>query len=76
MERGRPLCHSSVMPKKKSSRSIFRGTDVLDYPGEMSQYERESLAAEAKLAEMRKKAKSKRRQKIGDPNQPEFRSVR
>jgi hypothetical protein len=42
------------MAKKKSDRPIAIGSaNILDYPAMMSQYERESLAAEAKLAEQR-----------------------
>jgi hypothetical protein len=39
--------------KKKSDRLRPSCPNILDYPGSMSQYERESLAAEAKLAEQR-----------------------
>jgi hypothetical protein len=41
-----------AMAKKKADRSL--SPNILDYPSSMSQYERESLAAEAKLAADRK----------------------
>jgi hypothetical protein len=43
------------MARKKAVRVKRLGTRVTDYPESMSMYERESLAAEAILAEMRKK---------------------
>jgi hypothetical protein len=49
------------MARKKTVRVKRLGTRVSDYPETMSMYERESLAAEAVLAEMRRKAKRKKR---------------
>jgi len=49
------------MAKKKASQPL--STNVLDYPESMSMYERESLAAEARLAaerEIKKRPKSYR----------------
>jgi hypothetical protein len=43
------------MAKKKTGQIL--SPNVLDYPEGMSMYERESLAAEARLAAERKKAK-------------------
>jgi hypothetical protein len=44
--------------KQKATRRVKSfGTNPLDYSGTMSLYEKESLVAEAKLAEMRKQAK-------------------
>jgi hypothetical protein len=40
------------MAKKKADQPL--SPNILDYPSSMSQYERESLAAEAKLASERK----------------------
>jgi hypothetical protein len=39
--------------KKKSDRLRPSSPNILDYPSTWSRYERESLAAEAKLAEQR-----------------------
>lgn len=47
------------MARKKPARSRSFGTNLLDYPSNMSQYEKESLAAEAKLAQSKKKPKKK-----------------
>lgn len=41
------------MGKKKSDRLRPSSANILDYPCTVSQYEKESLAAEAKLAEQR-----------------------
>ena len=43
------------MAKKKAD--LAPSTNILDYPNSMSQYEKESLAAEAKLAAERKTKK-------------------
>jgi hypothetical protein len=43
--------------RKKLDRVQPYSPDILDYPSSMSQYERESLAAEAKLALQRQIAK-------------------
>ena len=39
-----------AMAKKKPDRPRPSSPNVLDYPGSMSQYEKESLAAEKKIA--------------------------
>ena len=50
------------MAKKKAGpRKRFLGTRVEDYPETMSLYERESLAAEAKLAQTRKEKDKKQK---------------
>jgi hypothetical protein len=41
--------------KNTTSRTKSLGSNTFDYPCGMSQYEKESLVGEAKLAEMRKK---------------------
>jgi hypothetical protein len=47
----------TVMPRKAATTKAY-WTSILDYPASMSMYERESLAAEAKLkAEQEKKKK-------------------
>jgi hypothetical protein len=52
------------MPKKpRSEDELPAGTSFLDYPESMSMYERDSLAAEAKLAELKKKSKPKQEKK-------------
>jgi hypothetical protein len=47
------------MARKKPARVKSFGTNVLDYPSNMSQYEKESRAAEAKLSQNKKKRKAK-----------------
>jgi len=47
-----------AMAKKKADQPL--SPNILDYPSSMSQYERESLAAEAKLAAERKTRKRPR----------------
>ena len=44
--------YTTPMAKKKAD--LAPSTNILDYPNSMSQYEKESLAAEAKLAAERK----------------------
>jgi hypothetical protein len=41
------------MARKKPHLPLLKSTNVLDYPSSMSQYEKESLVLEAKLAEQR-----------------------
>jgi hypothetical protein len=48
-----------VTKKTRRKDSDTSGTNFLDYPESMSLYERESLAAEATLAERKKKLKPK-----------------
>jgi hypothetical protein len=47
------------MPRKKPARPKSFGTNLLDYPSNMSQYEKESRVAEAKLSQTKKKPKKK-----------------
>jgi hypothetical protein len=47
------LVKRDAMAKKKSDRLRPSSPNILDYPSTWSPYERESLAAEAELAEQR-----------------------
>jgi hypothetical protein len=56
------------VPKKARAKdSDQSGTSFLDYPESMSLYERESLAAEVKLAERKNKSKPKKDSKRKNP---------
>jgi hypothetical protein len=52
-----------VPRKSRANDSDQSGTSFLDYPENMSLYERESLAAEVTLAERKKKSKPKKENK-------------
>ena len=45
------------MARKKTAQPQIKSKDILNYPDSMSQYEKESQAAEAILAEQRQIAK-------------------
>ena len=44
------ICTGYIKPMAKKKVDLDSSPNILDYPSSMSQYERESLAAEAKLA--------------------------
>jgi hypothetical protein len=56
-----------VPRKPRPNDSYQSGTNFLDYPESMSLYERESLAAEVKLGELRKKSKRKKESPKDNP---------
>lgn len=55
------MAWNSMARTKAVRRVRLLETDPLNYPAAMSQYEKESLAGEARLAEMRKNGKLKTR---------------
>ena len=57
----------TIMPRKMPGIMPHRSTPIQDYPASISMYERESLAAEAKLkAERKKKKGAKIPQSLGN----------
>jgi hypothetical protein len=52
------------MARKITSPVKLVETNVLDYPSQMSEYEKESLAAEAQLAEERRKAAQRKAREV------------
>jgi hypothetical protein len=61
------LSKHTVPKKTRRNESTLSGDNFLDYPENMSMYERESLAAESILAERAKKSKPKKQQKKSIP---------